>query len=126
VKIQSPHFSDDRELLGEDSYWCLDAAEAGKMNLVGGEVVGTKTKDKKPVILDNLMEEDYLNMSPLCVGIAIPDEDVLLRTKYQWFAVMDSRSILDSNFILSKYAKAAILSGNREHLPEKVRKAIAI
>ena len=126
VKIQSPHFSDDRELLGEDAYWCLDAAEAGKMNLVGGEVVGTKTKDKKPVILDNLMEDDYLNMSPLCVGIAIPDEDILLRTKYQWFAVMDSRSILDSNFILSKYAKAAILSGNREHLPDKIRKAISI
>ena len=125
-KIQTPHFSDDRGLLGEDAYWCLDAVEAGKMNLVGGEVVGVKTKDKKPVLLENLMEEEYLDMSPHCVGIAIPDEEVLLRTKYQWFAVMDTRSILDANFILSKYARAAILSGNREHIPEKVCRAIAI
>jgi len=72
------------------------------------------------------LEEDYLKLSPYCVGIAIPDEEVLARTKYQWFAVMDTRQILDSEFILSKYARAAILSGNREHLPEKVCKAISI
>jgi len=125
-KIQVPHFSSDRDLLGEDGYWCLDQVETGKMNLVGGEVVGVKTKGRKPILIENLLEEDYLELSPQCVGIAIPDEDVLARTKYQWFAVMDTRQILDSEFILSKYARAAILSGNREHLPEKVRKAIAI
>jgi len=125
-KIQVPHFSSDRDLLGEDSYWCLDQVEAGKMNLVGGEVVGVKTKGRKPILIENLIEEDYLELSSQCVGIAIPDEDVLSRTKYQWFAVMDTREVLESEFILSKYARAAILSGNREHLPEKVRKAIAI
>ena len=125
-KIQVPHFSTDRELLGEDAYWCLDQVAAGKMNLVGGEVVGVKTSCRKPILIENLLEEDYLKLSPHCVGIAIPDEEVLSRTKYQWFAVMDTRQILDSEFILSKYARAAILSGNREHLPEKVCKAIAI
>jgi hypothetical protein len=125
-KIQTPHFSADRDLLGEDSYWCLDQVEAGKMNLVGGEIVGSKTKDKKPVLIENLLEEEYLNMSKECVGIAIPDEEVLLRTKYQWFATMDSRQILDSNFILSKYMKAAILSGNKERLPDKACQAMAI
>ena len=125
-KIQTPHFSDDRGLLGEDEYWCLDAVQAGKMNLVGGEVVGVKTNGRKPILLEDLMEEEYLDLSEKCVGIAIPDEDVLARTKYQWFAVMDTRAILDANFILSKYMKAAILSGNRAHLPEKVRRAISI
>jgi hypothetical protein len=125
-KIQVPHFSGDRELLGEDGYWCLDQVAADKMNLVGGEVVGVKTKGRQPILLENLIEEDYLDLSPHCVGIAIPEEDVLARTKYQWFAVMDVQSILDGGFILSKYAKAAIVSGNREHLPDKVRRAIAI
>jgi hypothetical protein len=125
-KIQTPHFSSDRDLLGEDGYWCLDRVESEHMNLVGGEVVGVKTKCKKPILIENLLEEDYLNLSPECVGIAIPDEDILARTKYQWFAVMDVRGILDGGFILSKYAKSAMLSGNREHLPEKARHAIAI
>lgn len=125
-KIQVQHFSADWELLGEVGYWCLDQVEAGNMNLVGGEVVGVKTQCKKPILIENLLEEEYLNLSPYCVGIAIPDEDILARTKYQWFAVMDAEGVLEGSTILSKYAKAAILSGNREHLPERVRNAIAI
>ena len=125
-RIQGKHFSADWELLGEDGYWCLDQVELDKMHLVSGEVVGVKTKGRKPILLENLLEDDYLDLSPHCVGIAIPDEDVLARTKYQWFAVMDVAGILDGGSILSKYAKAAIMSGNREQLPEKVRNAIAI
>ena len=125
-KIQVPHFSGDLELLGEDGYWCMDQVELDKMNLVGGEVVGVKTRCKKPILIENLLEDDYLKLSPHCVGIAIPDEEVLARTKYQWFAAMDTRSILEGESILAKYAKAAILSGNKEHLPERVRTAIAI
>ena len=118
-QIQVPHFSAEWELLGEDGFWCLDQVEAGKMNLVGGEVVGVKTQCKKTILIENLLEEEYLNLSPHCVGIAIPDETVLARTKYQWFAVMDVEGILEGGTILSKYARAAILSGNREHLPER-------
>jgi hypothetical protein len=125
-RIQVPHFSSDRELLGEVGFWLLDQVESSNMNMVGGEVIGVKTKNKKPILLENLMEEDYLNLSHNCVGIAIPDEEVLVRTKYQWFAVMDTQSLLDGQFILSKYAKTAILSGNREHLPDKVCNAISI
>ena len=125
-KIQVPHFSGDLELLGEDGYWCMDQVELDKMNLVGGEVVGVKTRCRKPILIENLLEDDYLKLSPYCVGIAIPDEEVLARTKYQWFAAMDTRSILEGESILAKYAKAAILSGNKEHLPDNVKNAIAI
>jgi hypothetical protein len=125
-EIQSPHFSAERDLLGDDAYWCLDAIAADKMNLVDGEVVGVKTQKGRPILVDDLMEEEYIDLGPSCVGIAIPGEDILLRTKFQWFAVMDTRTILDANFILSKYARAAILSGNKEHIPEKARRAIAI
>jgi hypothetical protein len=125
-KIQVPHFSGDLELLGEDGYWCMDQVELDKMNLVGGEVVGVKTRCRKPVLIENLLEDDYLKLSPHCVGIAIPDEEILARTKYQWFAAMDTRSILEGESIFAKYAKAAILSGNKEYLPERVRTAIAI
>lgn len=125
-KIQNTHFSSDRELLGEDGYWCLDQVADGKMNLIGGEVIGVKTKGRHPILLENLIEEDYLDLSPHCVGIAIPDEEILARTKYQWFAVIDVQGILNGGFILSKYARAAIISGNREHLPDNVRRAIAI
>jgi hypothetical protein len=126
IEIQVSHFSNEYELLGKDGFWCMDAIEAGKMNLVGGEAVGVKTKKGKPILMEDLLEEEYLELSPNCIGIAIPGEDILLRNKFQWFAVMDTRTILESNFILSKYARVAIMSGNKEHIPEKACRAIAI
>lgn len=125
-QIQVPHFSSDWELLGEDGYWCLDQVELDKMNLIAGEIIGVKTQNKKPILLENLLEEEYLNLSSNCVGIAIPSEEVLARTKYQWVAAMDVKDFLDGGSILSKYARVAVLSGNREHLPERVRNAISI
>ena len=125
-QIQNSHFSGDRELSGNVGFWLLDQVETDKMNLVGGELIGTKTTCRKPILLEDLMEEGYLKLNPNCVGIAIPDEDILARTKYQWFAVMDSREILNGQFILAKYMKSSMLSGNREHIPENMRSAIAI
>ena len=126
TRVQMPHFSGDRNFLGEVEYWCLDKIDEGAMNLLGGDIVGVKTAKKKPVLLDNLMEEEYLPLTEHCVGIYIPSEEILERTKYQWFAIMSTRDILDANFILSKYMKVAMVNGARDHLPKKVRKAIAI
>lgn len=125
-QIQMSHFSLDRDLSGDVGYWLLDQIETDNMNLVRGEMIGTKTKCRKPILLEDLMEEAYLKLSPNCFGIAIPDEDILARTKYQWFAVMDTRALLDGQFILSKYAKTAMLSGNRDHIPENMKNAISI
>jgi len=126
-QIQIPHFSEDIKLLGDVGFWLLDkVVEENKMNLVGGEMIGTKTISRKPILLEDLMEDAHLKLSTECVGIAIPDEEVLARTKYQWFAVMDTREILDGQSILAKYMKSAMLSGNREHIPENMRVAISI
>jgi len=126
TRIQMPHFSADRDFLGEIEYWCLGKIDEGAMNLLGGEIVGIKTAKKKPILLENLMEEEYLKLSDHCVGIYVPDQEILERTKYQWFAVMSTQDILDSNFILSKYMKIAMVNGARDQLPKKVRKAISI
>jgi hypothetical protein len=126
TRIQVPHFSCETEILGEHEYWCLDQIELGKMNIVGGEVVGVKTTNRKPILIEDLMEEEYLKLSSHCVGIAIPSEEVLNRTKYQWVSAMDTRELLEGQFILSKYVKSAMLSGNKEHLPNAICNAISI
>jgi len=125
-RMQMPHFSADRDFLGEVEYWCLDRIDYGHMNLVGGEVIGVKTDKKKPVLVDHLMEEDYLPLSNQCVGVYIPEDEILARTKYQWFAVMPTRQILESNFILSKYMRIAMLHGAKDHIPMRARKALSI
>ena len=111
----SPHFSSDREFEGDSQQWCLAKIDAQEMNLVGGEVVGVKTNGKKPVLVEHLMEEDYLDLSTTCVGIYIPEDDILARTKYQWFATIGTEELLTSDIIIAKYMQASILDSARDY-----------
>ncbi len=124
--LATPHFSAEKDFLGETEYWCMDRVRDQKMRLVDGAVIGVKSTKGKPILIENLMEEEYLDLDSNCVGIYIPGDEMLARTKYNWFAVMPVEMILESRFILSKYMKAAIISGCREHIPTNVCKTIGI
>jgi hypothetical protein len=55
------------------------------------------------------MEDNYLDLSPNIYGIYIPEEEILLRPKYQWFAVLDSQQILETNMFIAKHIKASMV-----------------
>jgi hypothetical protein len=88
----------------------------GKMFLIDGEMIGTKTViDKKPVLIEDLIGEDYINIRPDSYGVYIPEEELLKRNKYQWFTVMSTEEILQSRMALSKYFVDAVVN----YLPNK-------
>jgi hypothetical protein len=109
---QTPHFSSDRDFLGDTAQWCMDAIAAEKMNLVGGEYVGVKTAKRQAILIDHLMEEEYLDLSPNCVGIYIPENELLSRKKYQWFPVLPTEELMKTNASITKYMKAALVDGS--------------
>lgn len=112
---RSHHLSNEPEFIGDNSQWCLMAIQQQKMNLVGGEYIGVKTDDRKPILLENLMEEEYLKLNTNHVGVYIPAEEILSRPKFQWFAVMSPEQILQSNMIISKYLMASIVDSTNEY-----------
>jgi len=114
-KYKNVHFSSENEFLNDTSFLCNQAIQAGKMKLVGGEMVGVKTNKRKKILLENLLEEDYLDLHRNAVGIYIPMNEVLERTKYQWFAVLPSEQILKSKMIISKYFKASMIDTDDEY-----------
>ena len=114
-KYKSGHFTSENEFLGEIALLCSQAIRVNKMNLVGGELVGVKSNKKEAILLENLIEEDYLDLDRNAVGIYIPMDQVLQRTKYQWFAVLSSDDILNSNMIISKYLTASIVDTTSEY-----------
>lgn len=116
---KKPHFSCETDFLGDSSQWCLDAIQNQQMNLVGGERIGVKTNSRKTILLENLMEEEYLDLSADAVGIYIPAEEILNRPKYQWFAVLSSEQVLKTNAIISKYLLASIADSTNEYTKQK-------
>ena len=109
LRSQNPHFNSESEFLGYTSRLCNTAIKDGKMNIIDGTNIGVKTVEGKPILLEDLMEENYLKLSPNVYGIYIPREEILTRTKYQWFAAMSSQEILKTNAIISKYMIKSII-----------------
>jgi hypothetical protein len=113
IRNQNPHFSMESEFLGYSSQQCLSMIRGKKMNLIGGEAIGVKTMDGKPVGIEALMEENFLNLCPMKLyGIFVPGDEILRRIKYQWFAVLSAEELLNSNIIVVKYLINALVSGN--------------
>ena len=76
----------------------------GKCSLICGKALGTKDKNNNVILIDNLLENGPLNLC-LCslYCICLPDDEILNRTKYQWFARLNHRQVLESNTQISKF-----------------------
>jgi hypothetical protein len=97
------HFNSEYAFLGDTIGWCMDAIDVEQMNLIDGENIGIKTRKQKPVLLENLMEEEPIDFSNTKYGIYIPGDQILSRVKYQWFAVMPTKDLLKTNMTITKH-----------------------
>lgn len=118
------HFSDESKFKGEINYFCKQHIQDQSLSIVGGESIGIKTNKQKPVLIEDLTEEAYLDLHPHVVGIQIPAEDILKRTKYQWFAVMNSQQLLNTNMIIAKYIKASITDTTNEYYTKNKERCV--
>jgi hypothetical protein len=121
TNLQSNHFHYEDEFVGVKSQWCIAQIRENRMNVVGGEIVGAKTTKQTPILLEHLMEEEYLAFSPKVVLIVIPEDELLAKHKYAWFAVLPAHQVLQSSAIVAKYLKASIvdsvLGADRPQIP---------
>ena len=114
-KNSSSHFSSERAFIGNSNQFLIKGIHNHDINLVGGEKIGVKTNGRKQILLDDLMEEKSLDLSPECCGVYIPEDEALLRTKYQWFTVMSKAELLTSNIAIMKYIKASMVDARDEY-----------
>lgn len=107
---RSNQFTIEREFVGAENKWLQQAISDHKIDLIRGDKIGIKTKSGKPILLEDLMEDKFLDLSHDCYGIYIPGDEVLRRTKYQWLANISRQELLrESNAAIVKYMKASMV-----------------
>ena len=99
------HSTHERAFIGDTVQWCLGSIRRQAMNLIGGERIGIKTTNRKQILLEDLMEEKDLDLSPDCYGVYIPADEVLVRTKYQWLAFISKQDLLKSDIAIARYLR---------------------
>ena len=125
----NPHFSSDVDFLGDTSECFIHAINAQKMNLVDGKWIGVKSVGRKPILVEDLMEEGFLDVVPNVYGIYIPADEILMRPKYQWFASISTTELLKSNLAVVKYLKASIVDTNSDYgkpNPSEIKSVLSI
>jgi hypothetical protein len=116
------HFSSEHDFLGNASWWLENAAQQERINKLDGGVIGIKSRDNKPILLEHLLSEQFIDIEPHVFGIYIPEDEILKRTAYQWFSVMSRDELLNSNMIIAKYLVASLVktSVKTSALPERM------
>lgn len=101
------------EFLGSFRWWAEEAVEEGKLLCLEGSKIGVKSaKSGEPILLEDILGENYLDLAKDAFGIYIPEDEILKRTKYQWFSVMSQQEILDSRLVIAKYFVSSALSAS--------------
>lgn len=77
-------------------------ATDGVINMIPGNLLGTKTSEGYPILIDDLLKESKVDFDLNMFGIFIPKEDLLKRRNYEWFVRLNKVQILSSNIILAK------------------------
>ena len=74
----------------------------GKCGLTDGKKFG-KTKDDEPILIDDLMNATYKPLEVELYGLYILNDELLSRTKYNWFVRLNRHEIYNANTLASKY-----------------------
>ena len=99
----SSDYTAQLEFLGEFNRWAEFRVRKHQIILINGKLIGTKTLDDTPILIDDLLSNEYLDLYSEAYGIYIPADEILNRTNYQWFARMSQEQLLESRVIICKY-----------------------
>jgi hypothetical protein len=102
-RVISRDYTAQSVFLGDFNRWCNKRIQTGKINIIDGVEIGTKNIDESPILLDHLMSNYYLDLYKGTYGIYIPDDEILKRNKYEWFARLSAKQVLQSNTIIGNY-----------------------
>ena len=98
-------YAAEYEFKGGYNKWLKDQITKDKksIRLIPGTDVGTKTINEEPVLIDDLLNQEYIQFFNKMYGIWIPSDQILKRNSYEWFARLSADQIFQSNAILAKH-----------------------
>jgi len=98
----SSNYTDEMEFQSKINSVCNKYVIEHKANLIKGCELGVKTSDGEPIVIDDLLGNTFINFKKNIYGVYIPADEILKRTKFEWFARMSVPQVLESDTIVGK------------------------
>lgn len=105
IQLNNRDNTQEMDFTGETTRWWLEkqASMPSTLSIIPAEELGVKTTTNKPVLLEDLMGDIDVKLSPTAAGLYIPEQEILKRSKYQWFARLSPQQVLESHTLVGKY-----------------------
>jgi len=102
-KVNSKDYTMEQDFDGSIERILNDYIMKGTIHKVGGKIVGSLDKYNEPITIHELLGSSYIDFCDNIHGIYIPQNDILIRSKYQWFARSSEEQIYKGTTIIGKY-----------------------
>ena len=87
---------------GGPDAWLYEQSKLDNVTVINAKYLGVKDVANKNVTLDNLIGNSFVDFCPASLGIYFPQEQLLNRTAYQWFATLSAKQALESDTVMGK------------------------
>jgi len=101
--LYGTNFTSSTEFEDLISKWLLKCGEKQQINIIDGKYIGTKDSNTNAISLEEIMGSTFIELDTNAYALYIPSNDLLRRSKYNWFCKLNSKEVLEANTILSKY-----------------------
>jgi len=101
--IYGTNFTSSAEFEDVISKWLLKCAENNQINVIDGKYIGIKDINNAMINLEELMGSTFIELHTNVYALYIPSNDLLKRSKYNWFCKLSTKDVLEANTIISKY-----------------------
>ena len=96
-------FTEAMDFEGLTNKWLYKETKEGRFTLLNGKLFGIRNSEECPVNIEELLQNSFIKFNPEMVGLYLPKDEILLRTKYGWFPRMSKKQVMESNTIAGKY-----------------------
>ena len=91
------------DFIGNTRLWLKLQKE---LTIVDGTWIGLKKIDNSAVTIQELLGTSHIDI-PITYGVYMPQEEILKRPKFSWFARMSTKQILESELLFAKFVLAS-------------------
>jgi hypothetical protein len=105
MKLTERDHTEEMDFTGQSTQWWLakQVELPSAVSLIPAEELGVKTITNKAILIEDLLGDTDVPLSPTAAGLYIPEQDILKRSKYQWFARLSPKQVLESHTLIGKY-----------------------
>ncbi len=100
IEIYSNELKED---FVESNNFSMNYFKQNNIPYIDGKLIGTKNRYNNKILLEDLMSNKKIILDKQHVGLYIPHEQLIKRTKYNWYCRLSEEEVLQCQVFISYY-----------------------